>query len=390
MPEAVSPPRTPFENDTQVRRQVLRDMSVRVHSAVLFYPLLWLLITQVDQFYWREPLVSTLFLIPLAVIGGWRRLLCLRLEDLMLTRLDHAYAQFRWLASAHIFIWSLATALSLTWPPMAPLSLLMIVVGVALLIGATVSLSLDRILSIAFTLSGILPFAFTSLVVPRQGHIVLAGLCLAFAAYVIGAARVVRDDYLAGLQARQLAEERTRQLESLSLTDTLTQIPNRLCFDQRYAVAWADARRHNTPLSLAIIDLDHFKRVNDTHGHLIGDRCLQDAAHLFQSEVKRPNDMVARYGGEEFIVLMPDTDLNGCRQVAERMTTALAACELVRGGVALRITCSIGIASLIPDPAARPSDLVRMADEALYAAKAAGRNRVESAQNIESPRSHIA
>ncbi|WP_374317124.1 GGDEF domain-containing protein [Aquabacterium sp.] len=380
MPDAVTPSRTLFANEHHIRQHVLRDMGERVHAAVLLYPLLWLLIAQIDHFFWREPLVTAIFLIPLTLIAGWRRWLGMRLERTAFHPLDQTFLQFRLLACAHILVWSIATSVSLAWPPMAPLSLLLIVVGVALLIGATVSLSLDEVLSIAFTASGILPFVATALFVRGQGHIVLAILCVAFGAYVIGAGRVVRNDYISGLHARYLAEERARQLESLSLTDALTQIPNRLCFDQRYAMAWADARRQNAPLTLALIDLDHFKRINDSHGHLVGDRCLQDAAHIFQREVMRPTDLVARYGGEEFIVLMPGTDLEGGLQVAHRMNARLSSTELVQGGSDLHLRCSIGVATLVPGQDDRPSDLVRMADEALYLAKANGRNRVEAAR----------
>jgi len=371
-----------------VRRRVLFDMSERIQTALLLYPLIWLLITQFDHFFWRETGVALLILSALTLLSILRRLLSLRLRQLAEDDLDKAFMWFRLLSCGHVLIWGLATAITLVWLPAKSLSLFMIIAGVALLNGATVSLSLDRTLSIGFTLSGIVPFVATALIVRDKGYIVLSLLCVAFAIYVISAARVVRQDYLDGVQARQTAEDRARQLERLSLTDTLTQIPNRLSFDRQYAMAWADARRQKAPVAVALIDLDHFKHINDQHGHLIGDRCLQEAARGFQAELLRPTDMVARYGGEEFIVLMPDTDLAGGKQVAERIVARLATHALSHTGQSIALTCSIGVASVVPEPSHRPAQLIKLADQALYRAKANGRNRVEVAEAL--PQSELA
>jgi diguanylate cyclase (GGDEF)-like protein len=134
------------------------------------------------------------------------------------------------------------------------------------------------------------------------------------------------------------------------------------------------------PLSLLMIDVDHFKHYNDHYGHLAGDRCLQAVAQAAAAPLtlKRPADLLARYGGEELVVLLPETPSVGARAVAQDIQRAIAAAHLPHAAspVAPELTVSIGIATLQPVPGGDPDALVLAADAALYAAKAAGRNRL--------------
>jgi diguanylate cyclase (GGDEF)-like protein len=172
----------------------------------------------------------------------------------------------------------------------------------------------------------------------------------------------------------QLANER---LEAISLTDGLTQVANRRQLDQRLQVEWNRALRHSQPLSFLLLDIDHFKAVNDERGHLVGDDCLVALAAICSDQVPRSCDLLARYGGEEFGVLLPATSEPGARQVAERLREAVERTPIHSStlGAALNLTVSVGYASMIPQQNEQPSELIRRADEALYAAKTAGRNR---------------
>src|SRR5690606_4735256 len=189
-------------------------------------------------------------------------------------------------------------------------------------------------------------------------------------------ARALGHDYWLGQRSRLLLEERARQLEVLSLTDTLTQIPNRLYFERRLAMEWASARRAHLPLSVAIIDLDHFKSINDTHGHPFGDECLKATANALQSELLRTTDEVARYGGEEFIVLLPQVSLEGAVAVAQRLLESVHEVVVTSGSASTRMSCSIGVACTIPAQPGSADALIKAADRALYEAKQQGRNRV--------------
>ena len=196
---------------------------------------------------------------------------------------------------------------------------------------------------------------------------------LEFARAVITAAVVV-------IQRARMVETTmadNARLEQLAQTDPLTQLLNRRALTERIATEMERATRHDASLALLMIDLDHFKKVNDSYGHLVGDDVLRDIGRLLLNTI-RGSDIVARYGGEEFVLLLPETDEVGAVSFAERIRTAVEAYEFDRGDdqPALKLTASIGVAVF---PAARVDtveDLFARADSALYRAKADGRNRV--------------
>lgn len=165
-------------------------------------------------------------------------------------------------------------------------------------------------------------------------------------------------------------------LRDLAERDGLTGLFNRRRFDQALHVEVLRATREHHALSLLLVDVDHFKHFNDTHGHLAGDDCLRTVARGIGSAVGRPADLVARYGGEEFAVLLPGTDAAGAMQVAEHIRITVAGSTNGHGPA---VTVSIGAATVWPQPGGNDQDLIAAADGALYAAKAAGRDRVAPA-----------
>jgi diguanylate cyclase (GGDEF)-like protein len=169
------------------------------------------------------------------------------------------------------------------------------------------------------------------------------------------------------------------RLRHLSLHDALTGVLNRRGLEQRLALERERQRRHSSPLALLSVDIDHFKRVNDRHGHAAGDAVLVGVARLLQREA-RAMDVVARMGGEEFCLLLPDTSREGALRLAERLLQAHREHRHDTAGtpLAVTVTVSIGLA-LAEDPAEAEADLWRRVDAALYRAKAAGRDRVELA-----------
>lgn len=185
----------------------------------------------------------------------------------------------------------------------------------------------------------------------------------------------------------QLAEANAR-LQALASEDFLTGLPNRRRFDEALLQEKARARRESRPLSLLMVDVDHFKVFNDHYGHQAGDDCLRRIALLLAQSLLRPGDQVCRYGGEEFAVILPDTDAQGARTVARELCQEIYDAHLQHAGSPLgRVTLSIGSASHDPG---RPGQsialtvLLRVADMALYRAKQEGRNRlVEGALSVE-------
>jgi diguanylate cyclase (GGDEF)-like protein len=163
-------------------------------------------------------------------------------------------------------------------------------------------------------------------------------------------------------------------LRQLAVTDGLTGVHNHRYFQERLADEFRRAQRFGDPLSLVLVDLDHFKDVNDRFGHMVGDAVLREVAGLFQ-KVLRDTDLLARYGGEEFAVLLPRTDPAGAFVVAERIWSELDALRL-ESSDSVHVTASLGLASH-PFPAfASARELLRAADRALYRAKRQGRNQI--------------
>jgi diguanylate cyclase (GGDEF)-like protein len=161
------------------------------------------------------------------------------------------------------------------------------------------------------------------------------------------------------------------------MRDTLTRAHNRRYLVERLASELAYARRHKTPLALILFDIDHFKRVNDTYGHLAGDEVLREVAALI-SRLIRTEDVFARYGGEEFVVLARGIEHENAVRFAERIRSAVHRLEVAQEKGVLQVTISAGVSSIaeIPDANRSPDTLFRLADERLYRAKSGGRNRV--------------
>ncbi len=168
--------------------------------------------------------------------------------------------------------------------------------------------------------------------------------------------------------------ERFTQTEALAISDELTGIYTRGYFNERLLEEFAKARHKGRPLTLVILDIDHFKKVNDVHGHHIGDEVLRWLARLVTGQA-RETDFVARYGGEEFVVLMPNTRGADALRFTQRLCKTIAATPFRWGAKRVRITLSAGVASLA-DEVTTEEELIRRSDEALYAAKNGGRNRV--------------
>ncbi|MBF0169599.1 MAG: diguanylate cyclase, partial [Nitrospinae bacterium] len=167
--------------------------------------------------------------------------------------------------------------------------------------------------------------------------------------------------------------ELKNKLERLSTTDGLSGLYNHRHFYELFLAETGRSKREKTPLSFLMCDIDHFKKFNDTWGHLAGDKVIQAVARTVK-ETCRAYDIVARYGGEEFAVLAPDTDMEGIAQLAERIRSAVELLEVPLDGEVLRVTSSGGFA--VWNGTESVKDLIKRADEALYVSKKGGRNRV--------------
>ncbi|MBB6522209.1 sensor domain-containing diguanylate cyclase [Pseudoteredinibacter isoporae] len=171
-----------------------------------------------------------------------------------------------------------------------------------------------------------------------------------------------------------------RELRDLSVTDGLTSVFNRMYFDRQFISEWQRSRRDQKNLCLMLIDVDHFKLINDQHGHSAGDEILRSIANSLLDHFKRGSDIVCRYGGEEFIVILSDSSSLQASRLAEQLRQKVEDNDLRYQGTELSITISIGVCGLTPGPEHQPLDLLNAADQALYLAKREGRNCVRVAE----------
>jgi diguanylate cyclase (GGDEF)-like protein len=186
---------------------------------------------------------------------------------------------------------------------------------------------------------------------------------------------------------RDMTEQKRAEmaLKTLAAKDALTGLANRRSFDQAIEMEWSRAERSGRPLALLFADVDHFKMFNDNHGHQRGDECLRDIAGVIGRTAIRPTDLATRYGGEEFAIIMPETDMAAACAVAERLRHAVVEMRISLGEPAGDgcVTLSVGVATYVPGQAVvGPDWLIGQADQALYAAKHLGRNRVVSTDSM--------
>lgn len=188
-----------------------------------------------------------------------------------------------------------------------------------------------------------------------------------------------KDDDSIYFVARDVTEKKKLEetLKQNSITDALTGLPNRRAFDERLKTELARARRHSSPLTILLIDVDHFKLYNDFYGHQAGDKCLKEIAKLLDSSVKRPGELPARYGGEEFSIILPMVNLNDAKKLSEMILNNLSLQKIPheKSLTSNYVSLSIGIATYDPERDKKECDILERADKFLYRAKETGRNK---------------
>ena len=192
--------------------------------------------------------------------------------------------------------------------------------------------------------------------------------------YLLANLRRSAAEYSSQLDTEVELLQSRAEVALLSLTDSLTGLANRRNYELRWQQASSIAARQAVPLALLVLDLDHFKRVNDRHGHLAGDACLKHFADVLRKHVRREGDFIARLGGEEFVVVLPGTTRAESLEFSETLRAAVAEAPCHFEGSDIPLTVSVGVD--VVDPSSTPGLTFKRADAACYAAKEAGRNRV--------------
>lgn len=358
------------------QKQCVLDAVHRMRNGLLLYPAVWVVLMQVDNYAALHTSFAIAHGVALFLASAIRLIYNSGLKRAMERDFHRAQRLFRAFSLLYNAYWGTLCAVILVAPDAETLRWLMLMSTVGITAGGTVIVAIDSVLPLLYPLCTLGPSVLALL--PRGGSVdlAIAGLSAIFFAYSLGISRMVGREYWARQCSQAMLEQRARELETLSRTDALTRVPNRLKFQESLTVAWRDARRRHEPLSIAMVDLDYFKHINDSHGHPFGDLCLQAAAQGLSSVLKRPTDMVARYGGEEFVVLMPNTGHDGASQMTQAMLEQIKQTFVSQDGHEAMLSCSIGVSTWLPGSDDQAQALVQQADAALYQAKRAGRGRV--------------
>ena len=359
----------------QFRERVARDLADRSLPGIVAYTAIWAIIAFATGYH-RE--------VPMLAYGGLGAFTLCGVLRFVYQR------SYRWLIRKHfaanmIFlyvcvflpaaIWSALFAYFFVASANIDMRLLVVIATTGLCSGGATSYAPVRQMSAAYTGVIILPTC-VGIVMYNPNAAVFFYLLIVYIGFTLLLMQRGHREYWTALANEAALEEKTRQLEVLSQTDALTAVFNRRFFDKTLETEWRRGTRDGNPLNLLIIDIDHFKRINDAYGHLAGDEYLRRVARVLTSCFKRCSDVIARYGGEEFAILAPATPEQNALRLAERLRTRIEELAVSYAGHRLQTTVSIGVASMRPDYRQDIQTIIQRADEALYRAKNGGRNQV--------------
>jgi len=358
----------------RINRRVIRDLKKRSTLGIFFYFLIPCILLFSDDFFYRHPQFSILFLMVQTVICGFR--LCHLFVSEKSPKKFERFNNNIFLASVVLtaLAWGTGQAYFLFQEEEQKMQLLMTICTVGFCAGGVVSFLPERRVAIIYNLLMFLPGSVAVFV--RGDNVTLGTFILCYSLYLILITLRGSDEYWRALENEFLLEKKSRELKQASRIDVLTGLYNRRHFDELFHLAWGLCARRQNPICLLMCDLDFFKRINDSFGHMAGDEYLQLVSRCLLGVFQRETDVVARYGGEEFVVLLPDKDIAAAMALAETFREKVADAVLDYNGEKIKTTISLGISCCIPESDERPDLLVFQADTALYKAKNAGRNRV--------------
>ena len=358
----------------KVNSRVVQDLKKRSTIGILFYILLSVIVLCADGFYTRHFSASLIFF--LSNLG-----ICVfRLIHLKIARETGEYYEtfnrgvFYVSVVITALIWGCILAYVEVLDGEHVTKLLMNLCICGLCAGGVVAFIPYRLLSILFNIAMLMP-AVIALSVKGLNPPLIIMICL-FSIYMVLIAIRGNKEYWDALENEYLLEVKSEEMTRLSNTDVLTGLSNRRHFNEVLDREWKRSGRNQSLLSLIILDVDYFKKINDTYGHQVGDEYLQKIAETLVAVFKRDSDIVARYGGEEFAVLLVDSDVEQAIHLAQTAIRSIAAITIDHQGQKVCTTICAGVNCRIPDHNTVSDSIVLGADKALYAAKERGRNQV--------------
>ncbi len=363
----------------RITRRVIEDLKKRSTIGLFFYLILAYVTVFTSTFYSRHEHFAILFLPGITFICVFRLVQVVVSNRNPKYIMGKYYAVFWGSVVSTSLIWGSAFAYIVILKTEPDIRLLMSICSTGLCAGGVVAFIPDIRLSIVFNFTMLIPALILSLKAEIYEFSLMISL---FTGYLCLIAFRGNKEYWDAYENEYLLKIKTKELKKISNTDVLTNLYNRRYFDEIFQKEWKRGSRENCILTLMICDLDYFKKINDTYGHLAGDEYLKKAAEIILNTFKRDVDIVARYGGEEFVVLLPGCDSVRALDLAEEVRETFEKTSVLYNENEIKTTISFGIVSCYPAHNKHRNFMVAKADKALYSAKNEGRNRVKlSAEN---------
>lgn len=367
----------PQVNQLELRERMLFDLGSQNLISLVAYPVLWTLLVVRADFASHAALFFWVNLVILCMTTSLRLFVYSRMRKRRAGQAQFLERVLTFTVLASATHWSTMTIWSLLAPELDSIRIAMLLIVTGMAGSGTFAVAFITALRIFFPLILLVPAGLTMIFSGSSVEGTWGALSLAFLVYVLPSAYRRQQDYKAAVGTTLLLEERTRELEQLSFTDTVTGLNNRNYFDTYLELEWKRAHRLHYRLSLLLVDLDRFKHINDTFGHPAGDACLAAMGAYLLRDRHRAGDILARIGGDEFAILLINCDATAAEVIAERVCRGMRELQLVEQGQHLRVTASIGLCVTTPlaPELADIKAFIACADSALYVAKAKGRDQ---------------
>jgi diguanylate cyclase (GGDEF)-like protein len=357
-----------------LQHRAFKDLIKRSLGGILIYPFCWIAIGIAFSLQENSSFFFYLNLSIIFIFSVLRLLLVFFQKKIIIRKFNLFRGAYISLLALNGLHWGILTAYALYSVDGRELYWTMVVCATAIASLGVMTMTTSIVLVIAFPLSVTLPSLLTDIILTDVLPTVIVILLVSFIIFIINSSKVAHGDYWNAITNIETLKQRTGELELLSTTDKLTGLKNRHYFDHEFAKEWRRSHRHTSSLTALLIDIDNFKQINDTYGHLFGDQCLKDVSGGLLTVIRRGCDILARYGGEEFIVILSDTTAPSAECIANKILLAMRELSIYSEGNRVSITVSIGISSTIPKSASHCERLLELTDEALYSAKEQGKD----------------
>ncbi|MGB1199267.1 MAG: GGDEF domain-containing protein [Thalassotalea sp.] len=365
---------TPEEKQHYIVKRAAGDIHLRARVGPIFYILSFVLSASNDNMFQLFFSQTVFIFILFCVLAAIR--LSLPAPPESYSGID--FWRKKTLTTIYIscFSWGLCLAWVLDHPELPNVLQMMLICTFAISTATAHQFSIERIHGKLASITFFIP-ALLIIFIYHPDQVILAYAFLAYSLYLLLTGIRGNKEYVSILETEIGLIEAQQNLKDLSLTDELTKLANRRHYRTFLDDAFNLALKKDQGLFLILLDLDFFKKINDTHGHLIGDICLQRTAETLRNHFKRDEDLIARIGGEEFAIILQNTTLSYVAKLTETVQAEIAKVAVINNETTINFTASFGVACYNASYDIQPNDIVKRADDLLFRAKETGRNKIE-------------